>query len=84
MTREELKEIFKILANVYPQFDVTSEKLDIWHRFLKNQNPAKVMQKAERFVLESKFPPTISDLIEVGQLREDKESVIATFWSDGN
>jgi hypothetical protein len=49
---------------VYPNFEVTSEKLDVWHRFLKNDNPAVVMRNAERFVLESKFPPSISDLRE--------------------
>lgn len=64
MNRDQVKEIFKILKNVYPQFEVTSEKLDIWHKFLEEHNPAVVMKNTERFVLESKFPPTIADLKE--------------------
>lgn len=64
MNREELKEVFKIISNVYPNFEVTSEKLDVWHRFLKNDNPAVVMKNTKRFVLGSKFAPTISDLKE--------------------
>jgi predicted rRNA methylase YqxC with S4 and FtsJ domains len=64
MNREEVKEVFKILKNVYPQFEVTSEKLDIWSGFLKDQNPAIIMRNTERFVLESKFPPSIADLRE--------------------
>jgi hypothetical protein len=62
--RDEVKEIFKILKNVYPQFEVTSEKLNVWSNFLKDQNPAVIMKNVERFVLESKFPPTIADLRE--------------------
>lgn len=65
MIREELKEVFKVLKNVYPQFEVNSEKLDIWHKFLKEDNPAVVMRNAEIFILESKFPPTVADLREV-------------------
>jgi hypothetical protein len=62
--REEVKEVFKILKNVYPQFEITSEKLDIWSKFLSDQNPAIVMRNAERFVLDNKFPPSIADLRE--------------------
>jgi hypothetical protein len=65
LKREEVKEVFKILKNVYPQFEVTSEKLDVWSSFLKDQNPAVIMRNTERHVLESKFAPTIADLREV-------------------
>lgn len=64
MTRDEVKEIFKILNSVYPQFEVTKEKLDIWYGLLRDQNPAIVMRNTERYVLDSKFPPTIADLRE--------------------
>lgn len=64
MDRKQVKEIFKILKNVYPQFEVTSEKVDVWASFLKDQNPAIIMRNTERFVLESKFPPTIADIRE--------------------
>ena len=62
MNRDEVKEVFKVIRNVYSQFEVTSEKLDIWSQYLKDQNPAVIMKNVERFVLENKFPPTIADL----------------------
>jgi hypothetical protein len=64
VNRDEVKEVFRILKNVYPKFEVTTEKLDIWTKFLKDQNPAVVMRNTERFVLDSKFPPSIADLRE--------------------
>jgi hypothetical protein len=64
LTRDEVKEVFKVLTNVYPQFEVTKEKLDVWSSFLRDQNPAIIMRNTERFVLENKFPPTIADLRE--------------------
>jgi hypothetical protein len=65
MNREQVKEVFKVIANVYPQFEVTTEKVDIWARILKNENPAIIMRNAERHALESVYPPAISDLREV-------------------
>jgi len=62
VNRDEVKEVFKVIRNVYSQFEVTSEKLDIWSQYLKDQNPAVIMKNVERFVLENKFPPTIADL----------------------
>lgn len=64
MTRDQVKEVFKILKYAYPLFEVTSEKVDAWTRLLKDQNPAVIMRNAERFILESKFPPSIADLRE--------------------
>lgn len=64
MTRDEVKELFKFLTYVYSNFEVSSEKLDVWTRLLRNQNAKRVMQRAERYALEHRFPPTIADLIE--------------------
>ncbi|MBU8770303.1 replicative helicase loader/inhibitor [Cytobacillus oceanisediminis] len=64
MTREQIKEVFKLLKYAYPQFEVTKEKVDMWTRLLKDQNPAVIMRNAEKFVLESKFPPSIADIRE--------------------
>lgn len=64
VNRDQVKEVFKILKNVYPQFEVSKEKVDTWTGLLKDQNPAIVMRNTERFVLENKFPPTIADLRE--------------------
>lgn len=64
MNREQVKEVFRLLKNVYPQFEVTTEKLDTWTSLLKDQNPAVIMRNAERHVMDNKFPPTIADLRE--------------------
>ena len=64
MDREQVKEIFKLLKYSYPNFEVNSDKIDTWTRLLKDQNPAVVMRNTERYVLEQKFPPTISELRE--------------------
>lgn len=64
MKREEVKEVFKLIKSVYPQFEVDTGKIDTWTRLMKDQNPAVVMRNAERYVLEQKFPPTIADIRE--------------------
>ena len=69
MNRKQVLELFKFLNSVYPKFmpDAKEEqtyKVDTWTRLLRNQNPAKVMLRAERYALENKFPPTIADLSE--------------------
>lgn len=69
MTRDQLKTVFKILANVYPNFEVSSEKLDIWHEFLKDQDYDVVLERVKTHVKEKKFPPTIADL------REQQEKI---------
>jgi Loader and inhibitor of phage G40P len=64
MNREQVKEVFRLLKNVYPQFEVTTEKLDTWTGLLKDQNPAVIMRNAERYVMDNRFPPSIADLRE--------------------
>jgi hypothetical protein len=64
MNRDQMKEVFKLIKNTYSQFEVTSEKIDVWTRMLKDQNPAVVMRNTERYILENKFAPTIADLRE--------------------
>jgi|GEM_PF-6455207 hypothetical protein len=62
MTREELKNIFKLLVNVYPNFEVSSEKLNIWYEFLKDNDYQSVLNNTKEYVLSNRFPPSIADL----------------------
>lgn len=78
MNREQVKEVFKVIAFAYPKFEVSSEKIDFWHKFLNDQDPAAVMKKTERHVMNNVFPPTIADLREVK--RKSDESALAEFW----
>lgn len=62
MTRDEVKTIFKILVYVYPQFEVSSEKVDIWHDLLADESFETVLSNAKKHVKQKPFPPTIADL----------------------
>lgn|SRR5690625_4163382 len=63
MTKKQVFELLKFLRDAYPNLEVTQSRVDTWSKFMKDQNPAIVMRKAEEHVLNNKFPPTISDLI---------------------
>lgn len=79
MNREQVKEVFKILAYAYPKFEVSSEKIDFWLKFLKDQNPATIMRKAEKHVMEKPFAPTIAELRE-SRINNGDPSVLEQFW----
>jgi len=79
LTKKEVAELFKFIRSIYSSFEVDQYKINTWSEMLKDQNPATVMKKAERHVLENKFAPTIADLREARR-REDP-SVLAQFWS---
>lgn len=80
MNREQVKEVFKVIAFAYPRFEVNSDKIDFWHKFLADQDPAAVMKKAERHVMNNVFPPTIADLRET--VKRNDTSVLAEYWKD--
>lgn len=80
MNREQVKEVFKVLAFAYPRFEVSAEKIDYWHKFLADQDPAVVMKKAEKHIMNSVFPPAIAELREpVIQFNNDK-GALTRFW----
>lgn len=62
MNRDEVKSLFRLIKDVYPQFEVSSEKLDTWTFLLKEFDAKTVIDNTRRYVLESKFPPTIADI----------------------
>lgn len=64
MNKEKVLELFKFLVAVYPNFEVTQDKINIWSNLLKGQNPAVIMKHAERYALDNRFPPSVSDLRE--------------------
>jgi hypothetical protein len=64
VTKTQVFELMAFLKHVFPSFDFDQDKLNTWHRLLKDQDPARVMKVAERFALEQKFPPVIADLRE--------------------
>lgn len=64
MDREQIKELFQLLVYAYPRFEVSTQKIDAWARLMKGQDPEKVMNRAESYVKDNKFPPAFADLYE--------------------
>lgn len=64
MSREQVIQLFKKIKMAYSNFDVNSEKVDLWHSFLINSNPAVVMKNLEYHITKEKFAPTIAEIKE--------------------
>lgn len=65
MERTEVVELFKVIKDVYPNFEVSSERVNTWTRLLGDQDADVVIKNAERHAMNQKFPPTIAELREV-------------------
>lgn len=63
--KDQVFEIMSMFRDVYNNFDFDQQKLNTWHSLLKNQDLDTVLKNAERLVLESKFPPSLAELLEV-------------------
>ena len=62
MNREQVIELFKFIKSVYPTFEVSSKKVDVWTKVMRDMDYYRVMKRAEEYVVENKFPPTIADI----------------------
>lgn len=62
MTREQVKSLFRFLVSVYPNFEVSTEKIDTWTAVMKDMDYDRVMAKARAHAQENKFPPTIAEI----------------------
>lgn len=65
MNKKDVVELFKFLNAVYPKFEVTQEKLNAWAPLFTDQDFDEVMKKAQDHAMESRFVPTISELVTV-------------------
>jgi hypothetical protein len=64
MNRVQVFDVLTFIHDAYPTFHIDQSKIDHWARLLTNQNPAIIMRHAERYVLDNKYPPGLSDLLE--------------------
>jgi len=62
LNREQVIELFKFIKSVYPTFEVSSKKVDVWTKVMRDMDYYRVMKRAEEYVVENKFPPTIADI----------------------
>lgn len=63
MNREQVKELFKILVDVYPRFEVSTSKVDTWTSLLKDQDYEIVISNALHHCKTSRFEPVVADVI---------------------
>lgn len=62
MERSDVIELFRLIKNFYPNFEVSSEKVDAWHKIMKKMDFDRVVAKLEQHTAEKPFPPTISEI----------------------
>ncbi|WP_261134781.1 replicative helicase loader/inhibitor [Bacillus sp. Marseille-Q3570] len=62
MNKKQTIEVFKTIRDVFPSFEVTQRKIDLWTSLLKNDNPALVMRNTENHLKNEKFPPAIAHI----------------------
>ena len=76
MDREQVKKLFRLLGNAYPQFMPTTpeklkDKIDTWTSIMKDMDYERVMSRARQHVQENKFPPTIAEVSAYAPERND-------------
>jgi hypothetical protein len=64
LERNQALYILKAISQFYHHFTVDKEKIDMWAGMLMNYEYQLVMNNLKEFVPNSKFPPTIADLVE--------------------
>lgn len=62
MERNDVVELFKMIKSFYPNFEVSSEKVDAWHRIMKKMDYKRVVARLEQHAAENPFPPTIAEI----------------------
>ncbi|WP_341356666.1 hypothetical protein [Rossellomorea sp. y25] len=63
MNKEQVFEVMTLFENVFNNFYFDQVKINTWHRLLKDKDPEIILYNADRLAQESKFVPTISELI---------------------
>jgi hypothetical protein len=63
VNKEQVFEVMTLFENVFNNFYFDQVKLNTWHRLLKDKDPEVILNNADRLAQESKFVPSISELI---------------------
>ncbi|MGD7021756.1 replicative helicase loader/inhibitor [Rossellomorea vietnamensis] len=63
MTKEQVFEVLVLFRETYNNFHFDQSKINIWHDLLKDKDPEVIKQNARELVLNSKFPPSLSELV---------------------
>lgn len=71
MDRNEVIELFKQIKMFYPNFEVTTDRVNAWYNILEKYEFNNSVRNLKKFIETSKFAPTIADLIE-GQYKDSR------------
>lgn len=72
MIKKEVGALLIEINHYYPNFDVTQEKINDWDRALANCDNNRVHFNLEKYIKESKFPPTPAVLMVNAEIRQAK------------
>ncbi|WP_153127320.1 replicative helicase loader/inhibitor [Peribacillus tepidiphilus] len=63
MTKREVFILLGMIAEYYEQFQLDQKRVDAWYEALKDCSFDRIKNNLLAFVVESAFPPKISDLV---------------------
>lgn len=75
MTKQELIELLKYIVVAYPRFEIVEDTPKIWHDFLKDESYDVVLERLKTHIRESKYMPSISELLEHPEKTERRKTV---------
>lgn len=86
MTRDEVKQLVRIVVNTYPNFkaDNIKETIDSWYFFLEDENAHEIAAALKTFVKTNgnAFAPSVSQLIELAnKMKEGQELLSSEAWA---
>lgn len=62
MERNEVIELFKSITLAYPAFDVSTEKVNLWHDIMKDMEYSQVAARLKQHIMQSEYAPKIAEI----------------------
>lgn len=66
MNKQESTDIIRRIAAAYPKFDLTGKvgqaRIELWMEHLEKLDYSTTLQKLNKHISESKYPPTIAEI----------------------
>lgn len=70
MEAGQVLEVLKTIRGAYNRFEINEEMPRVWHETLKDEPYDLVIKRLKRHIRESKYEPTMSDLLPNKEERE--------------
>ncbi|WP_134705145.1 replicative helicase loader/inhibitor [Ammoniphilus sp. YIM 78166] len=71
MTKNQVLKLFSLMANAYPNFKVSEDKLEDWTDILEHQDYEKVRANLKRHIQNERFIPTPSEIMDHAPKEEE-------------